>query len=258
MITFRTILSLALISTAALTGCGLTNNAASNTSTTTTSTTTTSTTAQSDTAKTPSNGQTEAPNVKDGVGKFLHNAKQLRKAIKAGDETKIKEIGPKLEENWKFFEDGVKSQYPDQYAEVEKYLDPTVAGSKASAIDKNTLLKLDNQLIDVLYSLSEKLIPVEQVQDGVSTMLAATKELKQKINTGDQAKVKEIGPKLEEAWSTFEDGLQPRQPDFYEKIEKYLNPEVAGSQVSPLDKQTLGQLNDQLSQTLSELQQKLK
>lgn len=119
-------------------------------------------------------------------------------------------------------------------------------------------MKLNNQLIDVLYQLSQNLIPVDQVKAGVSKLLTTTDELKKAINASDEAKVKEIGPKLEEIWKTFEDGVKPRCPDLYEQLEKSLNPEVAGSQVSPLDKQTLGQLNDQLTQTLHELENKAK
>ncbi|MFD3448900.1 hypothetical protein ACFDTO_30495 [Microbacteriaceae bacterium 4G12] len=85
-----------------------------------------------------------------------------------------------------------------------------MAGSKASTIDKDTLLKLDNQLIDVLYQISGKLIPVDQVKVGVSKLLTKTDELKQVINAGDEKKVREIGPKLEDIWKMFEDGVKPR------------------------------------------------
>lgn len=245
----NTLATLVMTGTLALAGCSSTNHSASNTSTT-------SKTTEQSNSQDSSKEQTTATNVKDGVADLLHTAKQLKKGIDANDEAKIKENGPKLEESWNTFEDGVKSQYPDQYAQVEKYLDPIVAGSKASTIDKETLLKLDDQLIDVLYQLSQNLIPVEQVKAGVSKLLTTTDELKQAINAGDEAKVKEIGPKLEEVWKTFEDGVKPRYPDLYEQLEASLNPEVAGSQVSPLDKQTLGKLNDQLTQTLHELEQK--
>jgi hypothetical protein len=70
--------------------------------------------------------------------------------------------------------------------------------------------------------------------------------------------VKELGPKLEEVWKIFEDGVQPRNADLYANIEKSLNPEVAGSQKSPMDKSVLGQLNDGLTQALNELIQTIK
>lgn len=236
------IAAVTMTGTLALAGCSSNNQAASS--------------ASKAAEQSNSKEKTTATNVKDGVANLLHDAKQLKKGINANDEAKVKEIGPKFEESWGKFEDGVKSQYPDQYAQVEKYLDPIVAGSRASTIDKDTLLKLNDQLIDVLYQISEKLIPVDQVKVGVSKLLTKTDELKQAINAGDEKKVKEIGPKLEDIWKTFEDGVKPRYPELYEQIEKSLNPEVAGSQVSPLDKQTLGNLNDQLTQTLHDLEQK--
>lgn len=184
---------------------------------------------------------------------MLSTAKQLRKAATAANETKMKELGPKLEEAWASFEDEVKPKYPEIYEQVEKSLNPAVAAAKASAIDKEALLKLDNQLIQVLYDLSGKLITADEVKAGANQMLATTNELKKEIEAGNEAKVKELGPKLEEVWKTFEDGVPPRSAELYEKIEKNLNPEVAGSQKSPLDKQVLGQLNEGLTQSLNEL-----
>lgn len=238
----NTIAAIAMTGTLALTGCSSTNPSSSTTTTSTQS---------------ASAGQA-ATSVKDGVANLLHTAKQLSKAIKAGDEANIKKTGPQLEENWKTFEDNVKSQYPDQYTQIEKYLNPAVAGSKESTINKDALSQLNNQLIDTLYQFSEKLIPAAQVKDGISKLLTTTDELKKAIDAGDQAKVKELGPKLEDTWKTFEDGVKPRNADLYEKLEASLNPEVAGSQVSPLDKQALGKLNDQLTQTLHELEQAIK
>ncbi|MNN48459.1 hypothetical protein D3C81_1629370 [compost metagenome] len=88
-------------------------------------------------------------------------------------------------------------------------------------------------------------------------MLGTTSDLKKEIAAGNEAKVKELGPKLEEVWGTFEDGVRPRSADLYEKIEKSLNPEVAGSQISPIDKTVLSQLNEELIKTLNETVQTL-
>ncbi|TVY08218.1 hypothetical protein [Paenibacillus cremeus] len=196
--------------------------------------------------------------VKDGTAKLLSTAKQLRKAATAGDEAKIKETGPKLEETWATFEDGVKAKYPDLYEQVEKSLNPAVSGAKAAKIDKDAILKIDNQLIQTLFDLSAKLIPVDQVKAGANQMLATTAELKKEIAAGNDAKVKELAPKLEDVWKTFEDGVPPRSADLYEKIEKSLNPEVAGSQKTPIDKQVMTQLNDGLTKALNELIQGIK
>ncbi|UUZ81077.1 hypothetical protein LJK88_41220 [Paenibacillus sp. P26] len=196
--------------------------------------------------------------VKEGTAKLLKTAKRLNKAAAAGDEAKIKELGPKLEEVWGSFEDGVKPKYPDIYEQVEKSLDPAIGASKASKIDKDAVSKLDSQLIQALYDLSQKLIPVDQIKAGSTQMLGIAGDLKKEIEAGNEAKVKELGPKLEDIWSTFEDGVRPRSADLYEKIEKSLNPEVAGSQKSPMDKQALSQLNDGLIQALNEAVQSLK
>lgn len=196
--------------------------------------------------------------VKDGTAKLLSTAKQLRKAVKAGDDAKIKETGPKLEEVWGSFEDGVKEKYPDLYEQIEKSLNPAVAAAKASTIDKEALLKIDNELIQTLFDLSGKLIPADQIVAGANQMIGTTNELKKEIAAGNDAKVKELAPKLEETWKTFEDGVPPRSADLYEKIEKSLNPEVAGSQKSPIDQQVMTELNDNLTQALNELIQAIK
>ncbi|MCY9667407.1 hypothetical protein M5X11_21185 [Paenibacillus alginolyticus] len=214
------------------------------------------------TADSAAQGQstTKAPelSVKDGTAKLLSTAKQLRKAATTGDEAKIKEVGPNLEEVWASFEDGVKAKYPDSYDQIEKSLNPAVAAAKASTIDKDAVLKIDNQLIQVLLDLSGKLITIDQVKAGANQMLGTTSDLKKEIASGNDAKVKELALKLEDTWKTFEDGVPPRSTDLYDKIEKSLNPEVAGSQKSPVDKQVMTQLNDNLTQALNELIQGIK
>lgn len=196
--------------------------------------------------------------VKDGTANLLSTAKQLRIAAIAGDEAKIKEVGPNLEEVWASFEDGVKAKYPDIYDQIEKNLNPAVAATKTSTIDKDAVLKIDDQLIQVLFDLSGKLITVDQVKTGANQMLGTTSELKKEIASGNDAKVKELAPKLEDTWKTFEDGVLPRSADLYDKIEKSLNPEVTGSQKNPVDKQVMTQLNDSLTQALNELIQGIK
>ncbi|WML46747.1 hypothetical protein RCG23_13965 [Neobacillus sp. PS3-34] len=97
-----------------------------------------------------------------------------------------------------------------------------------------------------------------KVSDGVNKMLDTTEQLSKAIDNGDQAKVKEVGPKLEDQWSSFEDDVKKDNKDLYEKIEKYLDPTIAGSEASPLDKEALGTLNDQLTDALKELADKTK
>lgn len=97
-----------------------------------------------------------------------------------------------------------------------------------------------------------------KVSDGVNKMLGTTEQLSKAIDSGDQAKVKEVGPKLEDQWSSFEDDVKKDNKASYAKIEKYLDPTIAGSEAATLDKEALGNLNDQLTDALKELANKTK
>jgi iron uptake system EfeUOB component EfeO/EfeM len=143
------IAAFAILTSITLTGCSSANNSAPSTPNSTNQSN-----GNADQA-TPSKGKTTptTTNVKDGVSNLLNVSNQLKKDIQSGDATKIKENAPKLEETWKTFEDGVKPKYPDQYAAIEKYLNPIVSGSKISPIDKKTLGKLNDQLIQTLNEL---------------------------------------------------------------------------------------------------------
>jgi iron uptake system EfeUOB component EfeO/EfeM len=94
--------------------------------------------------------------VNDGVNKMLETTNQLSKAINASDQAKVKEVGPKLEDQWSAFEDDVKKDNKALYGKVEKYLDPTIAGSQAPSLDKKALSTLNNQLTDALKELDSK------------------------------------------------------------------------------------------------------
>ncbi|WP_342042229.1 hypothetical protein [Bacillus sp. OTU2372] len=97
-----------------------------------------------------------------------------------------------------------------------------------------------------------------KVSEGVAQMLDTTEQLSNAIDSGDQAKVKEVGPKLEDQWSSFEDDVKKDNKDLYEKIEKYLDPPIAGSEAATIDNEALGTLNDQLTVSLKELDEKIK
>ncbi|NRD78607.1 hypothetical protein HPT25_14695 [Bacillus sp. BRMEA1] len=97
-----------------------------------------------------------------------------------------------------------------------------------------------------------------KVSDGVNKMLDTTAQLSKAINSGDQAKVQKVGPKLEDQWSSFEDDVKKDHKDLYEKVEKYLDPTIAGSEAKTLDKEALGNLNNQLTDALKELANKTK
>ena len=97
-----------------------------------------------------------------------------------------------------------------------------------------------------------------KVSDGVNKMLDTTGQLSKAIDRGDQAKAKEIGPKLEDQWSSFEDEVKKENKSLYNKVEKYLDPTIAGTEASPLDKQVLSSLNNKLTNALKELASKTK
>lgn len=94
--------------------------------------------------------------VSEGVNKMLDTTGQLSKAIDSGNQAKVKEVGPKLEDQWSTFEDDVKKDNKDLYAKIEKYLDPTIAGSEASSLNKDALSTLNNQLTNALKELASK------------------------------------------------------------------------------------------------------
>lgn len=96
------------------------------------------------------------------------------------------------------------------------------------------------------------------IKAGTTQMLSVTTDLKAAIDSGDEAKVKALGPKLEDTWSPFEDNVKKKYPDLYKKVEDYLDPTIAGAKASPLDKQALGKLNEELTQALNELAAKEK
>jgi iron uptake system EfeUOB component EfeO/EfeM len=98
-----------------------------------------------------------ATDIKAKVNEMLTVAKELQQHLDAGDEAKVKATAPKLEDTWASFEDQVKPKYPDDYEKVEQSLDPTVAGAKASPLDKAALAKWNQQLIDTLNNLEQKI-----------------------------------------------------------------------------------------------------
>jgi len=96
------------------------------------------------------------------------------------------------------------------------------------------------------------------IKVGVTKMLAVTTDLKNALADGNEPKVKSAAPQLEDAWSPFEDKVKEQYPEMYKKVEDSLDPLMAGAKASPLDKQTVGKLNDQLMQALNELAGKVK
>lgn len=137
------ILTSAIVITLGLAGCGTTNTAS-----------TTNTTNQTEQKTSQETANPTSSEIKTGVTKMLGVTADLKAAITAGDEAKVKTIGPKLEEAWAPFEDNVKEKYPDAYKKVEQFLDPTIAGTKASSLDKQALGKLTSDLTDALNEIA--------------------------------------------------------------------------------------------------------
>lgn len=141
----RVILTSAIVITLGLAGCGTTNTAS-----------TTNNTNQTEQKTSQETANPTSSEIKTGVTKMLGVTADLKAAITAGDEAKVKTIGPKLEEAWAPFEDKVKEKYPDTYKKVEQFLDPTIAGTKASSLDKQALGKLSSDLTDALNEIAAK------------------------------------------------------------------------------------------------------
>ncbi len=135
----RTLLALALAGIIALTGCASANTTSSNATS----------------APAPA-AEEKATEIKAGTAKMLEITAELKKAIEAGDESTVKTLGPKLEEAWGPFEDKVKEKYADLYKKVEDALDPTIAGTEASPLDKDALGKFNDQLTQALTELADK------------------------------------------------------------------------------------------------------
>lgn len=128
------LLTFAIVGTIALTGCSAVNSSAK----------------PSAKAETNVNKETATTSINSGITKLLSAAKELKKDIASGDDGKIKGAGTRLEDTWSSIEDRVKPKHPDLYDNIEKYLNPTVAGSKVANPDKKVLATLDDQLIQVL------------------------------------------------------------------------------------------------------------
>lgn len=140
----RVILTSAIVITLGLAGCGTANTAS-----------TPNNTNQTEQKPSQETANPTSSEIKTGVTKMLGVTADLKAAITAGDEAKVKTIGPKLEESWEPFEDKVKDKYPDIYKKVEQFLDPTIAGTKAT-LDKQALGRLNSDLTDALNELAAK------------------------------------------------------------------------------------------------------
>lgn len=102
-------------------------------------------------------GETADEKIHSGINGMLDTTDALSKALAANDAGKVAQLGDQLEEQWASFEDDVRPKYPEDYEQVEKFLDPLHAGTKASPLDVKTLTSLNDSLRQALQALQNKL-----------------------------------------------------------------------------------------------------
>ncbi|CCQ95480.1 conserved hypothetical protein [[Clostridium] ultunense Esp] len=75
---------------------------------------------------------------------------ELKMALDQNDAAKVKELGQKLEEEWKSFEDGVKEKSGDLYEKTERSLKTIGAGAEVTPLDAKTLKQAAEELDQAL------------------------------------------------------------------------------------------------------------
>jgi iron uptake system component EfeO len=84
-------------------------------------------------------------------------------------------------------------------------------------------------------------------------MMQTSDQLKELLQGGKTDQAAKKAAELEDQWSTFEDGIKPKYPDLYVKVEKYLSPLVSGAKQNPIDKDAMLKTNADLHSALAEL-----
>ncbi|MFD0616817.1 EfeM/EfeO family lipoprotein [Paenibacillus sp. GCM10027629] len=203
---------------AALTACG-TKEDATNVNVKSTETTQTGDEASEPTASTV--------DPQTGTDSMIATSGELKSALEAKDAAKVQELTKKIDEEWLTFENDVKTKLPDQYVNVEKYLNTLIAGGKQSALEYDVLTTLNDSLLPALQQLSDTLKSGEGAVNKDSLeqsaeIQAATKEYAKYVQeqgdalvTGLEALLKEIkGGDLKKAQDQY---VESRLP--YERIE---------------------------------------
>ncbi|MDI3257024.1 MAG: imelysin family protein [Kyrpidia sp.] len=129
------VLAVSLVGTVALAGCSSQG----------------STAVPNGTGASQSGEQTSTADLKSNIQNILETADQLRQALADRNEAQIRSLGQKLNDQWASFEDSLRQKDPIQYTKIEKYLNPLVAGVKASPVDVHTLTSLNDGLIQALH-----------------------------------------------------------------------------------------------------------
>ncbi|WP_018757948.1 EfeM/EfeO family lipoprotein [Paenibacillus terrigena] len=203
---------------AALTACGTKEDAASEKAPTT------------GTTQTGENAIQIAASTVDpqtGTDSMIVTSGELKSALEAKDAAKVQELTKKIDEEWLSFENDVKTKLPDQYVNVEKYLNTLIAGGKQTELEYDVLTTLNDSLLPALQQLSDTLKSGEGAVNKDSLeqsaeIQAATKEYAKYVQeqgdalvTGLEALLKEIkGGDLKKAQDQY---VKSRLP--YERIE---------------------------------------
>lgn len=140
------LVTLALL-TAAMTACGAKE----------TSSQVTSTTQNATQADTNDSAAAATVDPQTGTDSMIATAAELKSSLDAKDAAKSKELTKKLEEEWSSFENDIKAKYPEQYVNVEKYLNTLIAGGKQETLEFDVLSTLLDQVQPTLQGLSDML-----------------------------------------------------------------------------------------------------
>ncbi|WP_152392570.1 EfeM/EfeO family lipoprotein [Paenibacillus guangzhouensis] len=203
---------------AALTACGTKEDTANVNASSTEATQT------SDTVNEPTEATVDP---QTGTDSMIATSGELKTALEGKDEAKVKELTKKIEEEWLSFENDVKTKLPDQYVNVEKYLNTFIAGGKQTELEFDVLMTLNDSLLPALQTLSDTLKSGEGAVNKDSLeqsaeIQAATKEYAKYVQaqgdelvTGLEALLKEIkGGDLKKSQDQY---VKARYP--YERIE---------------------------------------
>ncbi|MCR8645390.1 EfeM/EfeO family lipoprotein [Paenibacillus sp. N1-5-1-14] len=132
----------------ALTACGSKDDAASAKASSTEATQTNGNT---------SNTVAATVDPQTGTDSMIATSGNLKTSLEGKDEAKVKELTKKIESDWLSFENDVKTKLPDQYVNVEKYLNTLIAGGKQAKLEFDVLTTLNDSLLPALKTLSDTL-----------------------------------------------------------------------------------------------------
>lgn len=199
----------------------------------------------------------KALTMNDASNNMRNILKDMKTQVSNNEEDKVSEGGTKLEDSWKEFEDkfedDLKDKYLDLYVKIEDPLEVIEAASKVKPLDTKVL----NESIDKLDVELVKLQKSDATTTGLDNMRNTLKEMNSQLNNKEEDKAIKTSEKLEENWSSIEDGIKDSYKDLYEKVESPLGAINAGVKVNPLDAKSLTASIDELDKTIEQLQKSI-